>query len=192
MDSADPYIFHVYNRHLRIIIYVFAIVFTDVSTEYISNFEISDADTAFLKLRFADLERSMQTLFQSISNGLTWGDVADKMHNLSWVWGYLFVVYVTWMVRCDTEYVVRLVDCSLFIWFSAKRLNCAMHEVYVPSRLCNNHFTSIIPFGKDRWQATPISRGLSSPLTNRHRTWKWPSPDLPDLLRLQLEACRAG
>lgn len=98
--------------NLRIIIYVFAIVFTDVSTEYISNFEISDADTAFLKLRFADLERSMQTLFQSISNGLTWGDVADKMHNLSWVWGYLFVVYVTWMVRCDTEYVVGLVDCS--------------------------------------------------------------------------------
>jgi len=79
---------------LLIIIYVFAIVFTDVSTEYISNFEISDSDTAFLKLRFADLERSMQTLFQSISNGLTWGDVADKMHKLSWVWGYLFVVYV--------------------------------------------------------------------------------------------------
>lgn len=114
VNSAGPYIFHVSPSpsNLRIIIYVFAIVFTDVSTEYISNFEISDADTAFLKLRFADLERSMQTLFQSISNGLTWGDVADKMHNLSWVWGYLFVVYVTWMVRCDTEYVVGLVDCS--------------------------------------------------------------------------------
>ncbi len=78
---------------------MFAIVFTDVSTAYISNFEISEMDAAFLKLRFADLERSMQTLFQSISNGLTWGDVADKMHKLSWVWGYLFVVYVTWMVH---------------------------------------------------------------------------------------------
>ena len=134
MNSADPYFPRVSPSpvKLRIIIYVFAIVFTDVSTEYISNFEISDADTAFLKLRFADLERSMQTLFQSISNGLTWGDVADKMHNLSWVWGYLFVVYVTWMVRCDMEYVVGLVDCPFVHLVSAKRFKYAMHEVYVP------------------------------------------------------------
>ena len=76
------------------------IVFTDVSTEYINNFEISPAETAFLQLRFADLERSMQTLFQSISNGVTWGDVADKMYRLSWIWGYLYVVYVAFSVFC--------------------------------------------------------------------------------------------
>lgn len=76
------------------------IVFTDVSTEYISNFEISQTDTAFLQKRFQDLERSMQTLFQSISNGVTWGDVADKLHNLNWVWGYLYVIYVAFCAFC--------------------------------------------------------------------------------------------
>ncbi|CAK9092622.1 unnamed protein product [Durusdinium trenchii] len=85
---------------LLMIIYVFAIVFTDVSTEYISNFEISQTDTAFLQKRFQDLERSMQTLFQSISNGVTWGDVADKLHNLNWVWGYLYVIYVAFCAFC--------------------------------------------------------------------------------------------
>lgn len=79
---------------LMMIIYVFAIVFTDVSTEYISNFEISATETAFLQLRFSDLERSMRTLFQSISNGLTWGEVADNMYRLSWIWGYLYLIYV--------------------------------------------------------------------------------------------------
>lgn len=79
---------------LLMIIYVFAIVFTDVSTEYISNFEISTTETAFLRLRFSDLERSMRTLFQSISNGLTWGEVADNMYRLSWIWGYLYLIYV--------------------------------------------------------------------------------------------------
>lgn len=78
----------------RMIIYVFAIVFTDVSTEYVSNFEISATETAFLRLRFSDLERSMRTLFQSISNGLTWGEVADNMYRLSWIWGYLYLIYV--------------------------------------------------------------------------------------------------
>ena len=76
------------------IIYVFAIVFTDVSTEYMSTYEISTSETAFLRLRFSDLERSMRTLFQSISNGLTWGEVADGMYKLSWVWGYLYLIYV--------------------------------------------------------------------------------------------------
>ena len=35
-----------------------------------------------MKLRFRDLERSMHTLFQSISNGLAWGEVANGMYKL--------------------------------------------------------------------------------------------------------------
>ena len=33
--------------------------------------------------------------------------------------------------------------------------------------------TYTVPPGKDRWLATPISLGLSWPLTIRHRTWEW-------------------
>eukprot|EP00913_Durusdinium_trenchii_P022049 g20720.t1 len=70
------------------------------SNESPGNDEISQTDTAFLQKRFQDLERSMQTLFQSISNGVTWGDVADKLHNLNWVWGYLYVIYVAFCAFC--------------------------------------------------------------------------------------------
>ena len=34
------------------------------------------------------------------------------------------------------------------------------------------HFTPIYHL-ENRWLATPISLGLSLPLTNRHRTWEW-------------------
>lgn len=80
--------------------YVFAIVFTDVSNEYSSGFEeISEEHSQFLRKHFFDLERSIITLFQSICNGLNWGDVADKLNELSRVWGYLYIIYIAF---CDS------------------------------------------------------------------------------------------
>jgi len=80
---------------LFMIMYVFAIVFTDVSNEYSNGFqEINEESLAFLRKYFFDLERSVNTLFQSICNGLNWGDVADKLNELSRVWGYLYVIFV--------------------------------------------------------------------------------------------------
>ncbi|CAK9101590.1 L type [Durusdinium trenchii] len=80
---------------LIMIMYVFAIVFTDVSNEYSSGFEeISEEHSQFLRKHFFDLERSIITLFQSICNGLNWGDVADKLNELSRVWGYLYIIYI--------------------------------------------------------------------------------------------------
>lgn len=38
---------------------------------------------------------------------------------------------------------------------SAKRFKCAMHEVYVPSKLCNNHFT-IALYHLERIDGTPL------------------------------------
>ena len=39
----------------------------------------------------------------------------------------------------------------------------------------------MIPPGKDGWLATPLSLGLSWPLTFRHRTWEWRSPSILSL-----------
>ncbi|CAK9092119.1 unnamed protein product [Durusdinium trenchii] len=80
---------------LVMIMYVFAIVFCDVSNEYLGGFEdVSDTGKTFLERYFVDLERSIMTLFQSIVNGLNWGDVADELNKLSRIWGYLYVVYI--------------------------------------------------------------------------------------------------
>ena len=79
--------------------YVFAIVFTDVSSEYSRGFEeISEANLKFIREHFLDLERSIMTLFQSICNGIAWGEVADKLNELSRIWGYLYVTYIAF---CD-------------------------------------------------------------------------------------------
>eukprot|EP00435_Cladocopium_sp_Y103_P041685 s3347_g11.t1 len=75
--------------------YVFAIVFTDVSNEYASGFEdVSEESLVFLQKYFFDLERSVFTLFESICNGLNWGEIADKLNTLSRIWGYLYVIFV--------------------------------------------------------------------------------------------------
>eukprot|EP00913_Durusdinium_trenchii_P034308 g32100.t1 len=80
---------------LVMIMYVFAIVFTDVSSEYSRGFEeISEANLKFIREHFLDLERSIMTLFQSICNGIAWGEVADKLNELSRIWGYLYVTYI--------------------------------------------------------------------------------------------------
>lgn len=80
---------------LFMIMYVFAIVFTDVSNEYANGFEnVSEESLAFLQNYFFDLERSVFTLFSSICNGLNWGEIADKLNALSRVWGYLYTIFV--------------------------------------------------------------------------------------------------
>eukprot|EP00913_Durusdinium_trenchii_P032343 g30284.t1 len=75
---------------LFMILYVFGIVFTDVSNEYSGQNQLEEISTEsidFLQQHFYDLERTMQTLFQSICNGNSWGVVADNLNKISRLWG---------------------------------------------------------------------------------------------------------
>ena len=128
--------------------YVFAIVFTDVSNEYANGFqEINEESLAFLRKYFFDLERSVNTLFQSICNGLNWGDVADKLNELSRVWGYLYVIFVAFCFLIQS-------GCHLYPYiieplFLKEKTALASHE---PSRLvCSleryDWHVTLAPFG---------------------------------------------
>jgi len=74
--------------------YVFAIFFTDVTNEYSRTHSTDDGNVLLLRTYFRDVEQSVLTLFQSITGGLDWGQVADDLHEFSRGWGYLYIFYV--------------------------------------------------------------------------------------------------
>ena len=79
---------------LALIMYMFGIIFTDAVLDYrdaqgfVGSEELSE--------RFGSLYSSIDTLFRSISNGLTWGEAADELRKMDsgLVWMSLFQFYV--------------------------------------------------------------------------------------------------
>lgn len=78
---------------LVVIIYVFAIMFTDAAAAFKAEHE-GHALNAELTANFADLHLSMHTLFRSVSGGIDWGTVALTLNEVHWIWVYLFTMYV--------------------------------------------------------------------------------------------------
>ncbi|CAE6911260.1 putative tubulin--tyrosine ligase C12B10.04 [Symbiodinium microadriaticum] len=78
---------------LALIMYVFGIVFTDIVNNHI--LETDSVETiGDLEKYFGTLHISVQTLFMSISGGLTWQDASGALSNISWLWVYVFTSYV--------------------------------------------------------------------------------------------------
>lgn len=79
---------------LVVIIYVFAIMFTDASASYQEENREETSLTLELFSHFSDLHVSMHTLFRSVSGGIDWGIVAHVLGEVHWIWMYLFSLYV--------------------------------------------------------------------------------------------------
>ncbi|CAE7869255.1 CATSPER1 [Symbiodinium microadriaticum] len=81
---------------LGLIIFLFGLIFTDISSEYLTRdvTEISEEFEGFIVNRFGGLERSMHTLFASVTGGLTWIEALDALSHISTVWGLLFEAYI--------------------------------------------------------------------------------------------------
>eukprot|EP00435_Cladocopium_sp_Y103_P055057 s1084_g18.t1 len=82
---------------LLLIIFVFGLIFTDITSEYLTQTEtVVDAITAgTLRTRFGGLELSMHTLYASITGGFTWVEARDAFGEISFVWGILFEGYIS-------------------------------------------------------------------------------------------------
>lgn len=78
---------------LIMIIYVFAIMFTDASASWQETNPESVLNTD-LRIYFGDLHTAMHTLFRSVSGGIDWGMVAHTLGEVNWIWTYLFSLYV--------------------------------------------------------------------------------------------------
>eukprot|EP00930_Biecheleria_cincta_P072872 TRINITY_DN60213_c0_g1_i1.p1 TRINITY_DN60213_c0_g1~~TRINITY_DN60213_c0_g1_i1.p1 ORF type:complete len:952 (+),score=144.06 TRINITY_DN60213_c0_g1_i1:33-2858(+) len=85
---------------LAIIMYVFGIIYTDIVSMHMTFHHLTgpfdpDSTEAKLQQNFGDLEKSMNTLFRSISGGMDWGDASDSLSAIHSAWGYLFVSYIS-------------------------------------------------------------------------------------------------
>ena len=78
---------------LTLINYVFAAIFTDV----VGNFEYEvpqlEAEDD-LQLFFGTLQASSLTLFMAITGGLSWFEATQPLKRISWLWVYVFCVYI--------------------------------------------------------------------------------------------------
>jgi len=86
---------------LALIMYVFGILFTDVSNNHIVEggaAESAKDEIARLETYFGSLHVSVHTLFMSISGGLTWMDATLALAQISWIWVYVFSCYIAFSV----------------------------------------------------------------------------------------------
>ena len=67
---------------LALIIYIFAIVFTDAVIDHVQDLQVVKLDDDVLEAYFGTLYDSYLTLFRSISNGVTWGEPASALSSI--------------------------------------------------------------------------------------------------------------
>jgi len=81
---------------LLLIIFLFGLIFTDICTEALNTepSELHPDTEIFLEKRCSSLEESMHTLFGSITGGFTWMEARDSFAEISWLFGWLFEVYI--------------------------------------------------------------------------------------------------
>lgn len=79
---------------LLLIMFLFALIFTDLCTEHIAQYGLEGKYGEFLDRRAGSLMDSMHTLYASITGGFTWIEVRDAFDDISPAWGLLFEVYI--------------------------------------------------------------------------------------------------
>ncbi|CAE7251142.1 GRDP1 [Symbiodinium sp. CCMP2592] len=75
---------------LLLIIFLFALIFTDITTEYLTDPARDDLVANYIKVRFGALDSSMHTLFACTTGGLTWIETRDSLAVINELWGFLF------------------------------------------------------------------------------------------------------
>merc|ERR1712118_291383 len=89
---------------LFILIYVFAIIFTQAVGDYLnpespapSDSFSPENDDDVLRRYFGNLFRSMSTLFASVAGGLGWNDVIEPLLKVSVICVAIFVFYIAFV-----------------------------------------------------------------------------------------------
>lgn len=101
---------------LVIIMYVFGITFSQVAIDYIEleGYRISEQEVETLLGFWGNVYRSMNTLFQSISNGVGWGEAYRSIEAISVPYALILTAYVAF-TQLAVLNVVTAVFCSTAI-----------------------------------------------------------------------------
>lgn len=85
---------------LTMIIYVFAIVFTQAASDHMTLVEVSGEQTLsplmakLLLDHWGSLALSMLSLFMSVAGGVSWLDVVQPLWDVDEIWLYIFLVFI--------------------------------------------------------------------------------------------------
>lgn len=74
---------------LMFVMFFFAVWFTQSAADSDARQHIQDLD-----VRYGDLMSTTFTLFSSVANGVDWDDCFTPLHELSWINGQVFIVYI--------------------------------------------------------------------------------------------------
>lgn len=76
--------------------YIFAVVFVRAYVDYTQLDDSLDADAvAALKTNFGNLEKSLYSLFKSITGGQSWNELSDPLLKIHWIYGAAFMFFVS-------------------------------------------------------------------------------------------------
>uniref|UniRef100_A0A7S4QF91 EF-hand domain-containing protein n=1 Tax=Alexandrium monilatum TaxID=311494 RepID=A0A7S4QF91_9DINO len=76
---------------LFLILYVFAVLFTQAATEHVLH---AGAQGGVLREHYGSLPISIYTLFQSITNGVSWAEVAGPLGQVHPFWEFIFSIFM--------------------------------------------------------------------------------------------------
>lgn len=96
---------------LSMIMYVFAITFTQAASDARMLEDGSPSDLHNLASYWGSLDRSLHTLFQSITGGVSWRAVVGPLEEVSMLWSWLFTCFIAF-VHFAVLNVVTGIFCS--------------------------------------------------------------------------------
>jgi len=79
---------------LSIILYVFAILFTQFATEHIKEHSSSSMEVAEVQRQFGNIPRTVYTLLQAMLGGVSWGVSSDALLTIHGAMAFLFFFYI--------------------------------------------------------------------------------------------------
>lgn len=81
---------------IGMIMYVFAILFTEAANQYIISIQgTQNLDVLHMTDQFGDIPRTVLTLFECFTGGISWGEILSTLLHLPWIFPVLFLMFLT-------------------------------------------------------------------------------------------------
>lgn len=106
---------------LSIVIMIFVVVFLYGVTMYLESVDVDATTVDGLTMYFCSVPMTFLSLFMSLTNGQSWWYIAEPLLRISWVYGALFVSFVTFL-----QFGVLNIITGIFVENAARytRMDC--------------------------------------------------------------------
>lgn len=92
---------------MSLLIYSFGVLFTNAATDWRHKNKSTD-DYKLVDDTYGSLSSSMYTLFQAMSNGISWSAAAEPLQRIDLIWLWFFLMYITFTTFCVLNVVTSV------------------------------------------------------------------------------------